>query len=455
MSEREETIKKFKELWRYGHPSFYDLVIKMCEIHEVKNKSYGIGNPLGNFMECERFDIPAWKGCLVRMCFDEETEILTSKGWKLFSDLKRNEKVASLVGDNLEWVNPLGIYSYDYIGRMYHLVTKSIDLKVTPEHRHLVKTRHSSWKFLQPEELKEKRSFRIRIGCHWKGKEPIFAFEKEPVLSNNFRYRSFQIKDKKAFMFFLGFWVAEGCTRSNTVVRLTQTNSDGRQKILGTLASLGINPNLSGKEIYFSNKSLVRFLKEFGIGARNKRIPKIIKESPTPLLKEFLSGYLLGDGWKGNTWCASTTSKRLADDLMEIGIKCHFAPKISRREGQIIKFPNQRQYQGKETYNLTFSTLLEPEIQKRRNPYEEWESYNGKVYCCSVQSGIILARRNGKPYWSGNSDKITRLYNLTAKLDNPEYKDAMQMESLEDTLMDLSCYSLLCLILLKERKKNV
>jgi len=62
-----EIIKEFKKLWLYGHPGFYDLLIKMAEIHEIKNKGYGIGNPLGNFKESERFGIPAWKGCLVRM----------------------------------------------------------------------------------------------------------------------------------------------------------------------------------------------------------------------------------------------------------------------------------------------------------------------------------------------------------------------------------------------------
>ena len=59
--------KKFKSLFKYGHPMFYDLLFKMAEIHEIKNKGYGIGDPLGNFKLCEQIGIPAWKGCLVRM----------------------------------------------------------------------------------------------------------------------------------------------------------------------------------------------------------------------------------------------------------------------------------------------------------------------------------------------------------------------------------------------------
>jgi len=65
--QRERVFKEFKSLWRYGHPTFYELVIRMCEIHEIKNKGYGLGNPLGNFMESKRFGVPPWKGCLVRI----------------------------------------------------------------------------------------------------------------------------------------------------------------------------------------------------------------------------------------------------------------------------------------------------------------------------------------------------------------------------------------------------
>ena len=64
---REKVLKEFKSLWKYGHPLFYDLIIKMCEIHEIKNKGYGLGNPLGNFMESRRFGVPPWKGCIVRI----------------------------------------------------------------------------------------------------------------------------------------------------------------------------------------------------------------------------------------------------------------------------------------------------------------------------------------------------------------------------------------------------
>lgn len=94
--QQEEIFKAFKKLWKYGHPMFYDLIIEMCKIHEIKNKSYGIGNPLGNFMECERFGIPAWKGCLVRIT-DKVTRV-----YNLTSKMGQPEYADALEMENLE-----------------------------------------------------------------------------------------------------------------------------------------------------------------------------------------------------------------------------------------------------------------------------------------------------------------------------------------------------------------
>ena len=77
---KEEVEREFLSVWKFGHPEFFKVIWKMCEIHELKNKGYGLGDPLGNFKESERFNIPAWKGCLVRLS-DKVTRIynLTSK----------------------------------------------------------------------------------------------------------------------------------------------------------------------------------------------------------------------------------------------------------------------------------------------------------------------------------------------------------------------------------------
>ena len=76
-------------------------------------------------------------------CFSETTEVLTSDGWKLFSELAGNETIATLSTDSekLEYQKPTKLTSEDYEGMMVHLKGKNIDIEVTPNHRVLIKNR--------------------------------------------------------------------------------------------------------------------------------------------------------------------------------------------------------------------------------------------------------------------------------------------------------------------------
>ena len=47
---------------------FHDLLKRIGEIHDSKNSDYATNqDPFSNFRECERFNLPAWKGVMVRM----------------------------------------------------------------------------------------------------------------------------------------------------------------------------------------------------------------------------------------------------------------------------------------------------------------------------------------------------------------------------------------------------
>jgi len=51
--EREELIKKLRELCPFGHPNFYEKIVDVAILHNKKNFQYAtINNPLGNFKRC-------------------------------------------------------------------------------------------------------------------------------------------------------------------------------------------------------------------------------------------------------------------------------------------------------------------------------------------------------------------------------------------------------------------
>lgn len=76
----------------------------------------------------------------------------------------------------------------------------------------------------------------------------------------------------------------------------------------------------------FSSMELVNFVidNNFGCSASTKRIPEFIYNLPYEHKKEFLMGYLSGDGYYNNDcWKASTVSKELAFDIQRLATQIY------------------------------------------------------------------------------------------------------------------------------------
>lgn len=75
-----------------------------------------------------------------KMCYDEETQIFTDRGWLYFKDLRGDDRVLTLNPQSGEsyLINFVRAYQYAYKGKMYSLQTPDLDILVTPNHRHLV-----------------------------------------------------------------------------------------------------------------------------------------------------------------------------------------------------------------------------------------------------------------------------------------------------------------------------
>lgn len=72
-------------------------------------------------------------------CVSADTEVLTSNGWKLITDITKEDTVATLVNDHLEYEQPTAIHTYqNYEGDVYYIKNQHIDMIVTGEHRMFV-----------------------------------------------------------------------------------------------------------------------------------------------------------------------------------------------------------------------------------------------------------------------------------------------------------------------------
>ncbi|GAF98575.1 unnamed protein product, partial [marine sediment metagenome] len=159
-------------------------------------------------------------------------------------------------------------------------------------------------------------------------------------------------------------------------------------------------------KVITTSKQLRQYLAPLGLCYQKYIPPEIKGMSPRLLREHFLRAYWDGDGNRhadGRLHSASTTSERLAGDLLEVLIKAGFAATYSVREppppyyskalGAIVR-GRHRQYQISVAHKQ-----LEPEIGTIGAT-----EYSGRVHCVTVpRHHVVLVMRNGKPCWSGNS----------------------------------------------------
>jgi len=344
-------------------------------------------------------------------CFTADTEILTQNGWKSIADVAEGELVLSM--------NPLTYYADWFPVKktikqlwsrpLIHWKGYSIDILVTDNHNMV------GW--ISPDYKKKELSFRlasqIPLQSHfsiprtakWKGKTPQF-FEIPIVGDDNLNPHSKILPpipiDK--WVKFMGLFLSEGWInkKAKAQYRIGISQKSNNEIMSEVLNSLPLSWTREKTSWTTMSEHLGRYLIQFG-KSYQKYIPQEIKELSPELLNLFLDFYTLGDGifLKNGTRIIYTSSKRMADDLQEIFLKCgSFASIFIRnRIGKPANLPHRGiirhlQYEVIEHRRTTVNL---------RKASKEFVEYNGYVYCVEVPPHhTIYVRRNGQPFWCGN-----------------------------------------------------
>lgn len=95
-------------------------------------------------------------------CHDEETEVLTLRGWQRHADLRDSDYVACFdpQSEELRWEKPEAYHEYDYAGPMYELGGRSRNALVTPNHRILIRDKRIAgrrWRFVEAQDIRQQR----------------------------------------------------------------------------------------------------------------------------------------------------------------------------------------------------------------------------------------------------------------------------------------------------------
>ena len=80
-------------------------------------------------------------------CHDDQTEVLTDKGFVFWKELTGEEKLACWVEGSMEYHKPDNLYAQHYDGTLYGVRTERVDYLVTPNHKfycaHEIYNRHT------------------------------------------------------------------------------------------------------------------------------------------------------------------------------------------------------------------------------------------------------------------------------------------------------------------------
>jgi phosphoribosylamine-glycine ligase len=355
-------------------------------------------------------------------CYDEETEVLTISGWRYFRDVTESDEICTLNPDTqeIEYQAPDALVTFEHHKKMISIKNRAIDILVTPDHNMYVesqqdyKKRRNKFKFVKAKNL-QSQSLVMRTG-KWAGSETAI-FVIPSVTVTDMRRSQGQMQETGAleipmdtWLKFFGVWLSDGSTSkklgegmSSRVVSIAQKKGSQRGEISRMLEEFPVQFTDNGKDYYAYDKRLGLYLERFG-DAPEKFVPEFIKQLSSRQIRIFLDWFAKGDATQmaHGFRIFYTSSRILASDIQELLLKIGRVGLVKSRVREERRWI---------VNHWADSSGVQYEVIERVQKINSWldsrdmelVDYDGKVYCATVRNHVMFVRRNGKPYWCGNT----------------------------------------------------
>ena len=388
------------------------IIVKNCTYHKDKN--------FYNYLVDKTTDMH-------RDCYDMKTKILTKSGFKLYHEIKENEKIGQYNPDTnrIEFVLPTDRIYHDYNGDMYHIKNKHFDTCTTKKHRMYLRKKDEDYSIIEAKDIKTIRYY-SKVTADISNPTYVHDFHFDAVYGTGVNFTKkyhdkFTIKSNDMFEL-LGYLITDGHFKYHKQgayrINLSQIKEPHRSKIKSCIDRIksytDFNFHEEKDKWSMSNKELCSWLcNKFGINKINRKLPEFIKYAPIEQLRIFFEACMVGDG----TWYKSKTSgkfhlisKQLIDDFQFICMRLGYASSLYEVE---LKGNRTTQVYGINIRQMNESLLI---IRDQLSI----EKYSGKVFCFTVPSGILVTQRNNKISIQGNcaTDLLQLPHDM---LDNPKY----------------------------------
>jgi hypothetical protein len=371
-------------------------------------------------------------------CHDDQTEVLTEDGWKLFAENCLGDKLATVdpITSELTYETPSTFTAYHYDGDIYYGSHQNLDFAVTPNHKMLVRPWIQKNRTLSDQyQLIEMQNVGWYAGLMNSVKREA-AQDVEyyilPSVSSTYgqdykpAVNPARQVTMKTWLKFIGIYLAEGTiitsdryedqdvngvltrvkTRAEYKVQIAGVKQREREFIIEVLSDLGVGYCELDDRFTFSNKQIVTEMERLGlkgVKAPHKFVPDFVFQQSQEQIEEFLLGHVMGDGCIDDAVrCHYTSSSKLADDLQRLNFLAGHWSNISTRPARSSIMKDGRKVNGKHPEHR-ISCWLSKELSIDRKANVQVRHYDGMVYCAEVPTHhTLVTRRNGKILISGN-----------------------------------------------------
>jgi DNA polymerase elongation subunit (family B) len=356
---------------------------------------------------------------IVNSCFTPDTDVLTPDGVKKITEIGVGDTVYS-------WNKETGVMEEKpvtetiekpkYDGGLVHIQNRNIDLKVTPDHRMLVKrTRYSDeWETVDAGELNEYTQYETPNRWTYEHANGIETVDLAEFVDDSFEVTDKTITagenhttfhrfvDGDAFIELLGWYITEGSVYISsegeargdalTISQYKSVNDESYNRIVETVEELGVHASQAEGEIAICGSLYSHIATSLcGSGSENKHIPDFIFEQASGRQKQMLFDVLmLGDGDK-NRNRYSTQSTQLRDDVIQLCWQLGKKPQYRYDDsGEFNTGVWRVHFTNDDTGNKSKQSF-------RMHRAGDTETAENGVYCIQVKDNhTLVAGRNGK-----------------------------------------------------------
>jgi nucleoside-diphosphate-sugar epimerase len=332
-------------------------------------------------------------------CYSADTDVLTRLGWRKFPELSDADEVLTYNMERkvAEYQKPIEHFAYHYTGKMYVQVNRRLRACVTPNHKMLVAWKRTREGLVDPR-LIEAQSIAGKPMAYLLAADVADGEERSHFVlpgvigekhKHDFSPRAIPMDD---WLRFLGWYLSEGhcyanANTGNATVSLTTYYRT--EEAVEVMRAVGLSPVVDQHHVTATSRQFYTYLSQLG-KSHDKYIPTEFRQLARPHLEVLLKALLDGDGGKTskNSWRYTTVSKRLADDVQEVAIRCGKASSVTRDR------------QGFYRVYLGDARTAHCNLDENRST---WVDYDAPVYCVEVPNSVVLVRQSGHAYFAGNS----------------------------------------------------